>query len=109
MTQPKQIPNVTDERLCWLAVREQVGKKARKPGLLGWLQVLGTIMGGGQGARIGGDMRREAAASKMTHYTFAVDDAARALTAEERQHLRSTGEVPDWFLADVERRAAERR
>ncbi|MFF9177608.1 hypothetical protein ACWDXT_27140 [Streptomyces sp. NPDC003236] len=36
-----------------------------------------------------------------------MDEAAQTLSADEREHLRAAGEVPDWFLADVERRYRE--
>ncbi|TDT98710.1 hypothetical protein EDD99_6941 [Streptomyces sp. 846.5] len=42
----------------------------------------------------------------MADYAIAVDEASNQLSPDERLHLRSTGEVPDWFLADVEQRAA---
>jgi hypothetical protein len=116
MTQPKQIPNLTDDRLCWLAIREQLSKKAHKVGPFGWLTALGagavsrrSGRAARTAARIDGDMRREAASGKMMDYAFAVDDASGSLTPDERQHLRATGEVPEWFLADVERRVTEIR
>ncbi|WP_457028343.1 hypothetical protein [Kitasatospora sp. P5_F3] len=109
MTQSQQVPQATDERLCWLAVRDHLGRKSRRTGFAGLLQVVGTVLGSGLAARIGGDMRRDGTAQKMGHYAFAVDAAADRLTADERRQLRATGEVPGWFLADVEQRAAERR
>ena len=54
-------------------------------------------------------MRREGRSDKMGDYAIAVDAASGTLTAEERRHLRATGEVPDWFLPDVERRAGQIR
>ncbi|MEU1465574.1 hypothetical protein ABZ467_33945 [Streptomyces sp. NPDC005727] len=38
-----------------------------------------------------------------------MDESAQTLSADEREHLRAVGEVPDWFLADVERRYRECR
>ncbi len=38
-----------------------------------------------------------------------MDGAAGTLTAEERAHLRAAGEVPERFLAEVERLVAGRR
>ncbi|MCD0482138.1 hypothetical protein LO771_06830 [Streptacidiphilus sp. ASG 303] len=116
MTQPEQMSNLTIERLCWIAAREQLSRKAHKAGLFGWLAALGAgavNRRSGSEARtaagIAGDMRRESASGKMHEYAFAVDDAAGTLTAAEREHLRATGELPEWFLADVERRVAEMR
>ncbi|PBC77798.1 hypothetical protein BX265_2555 [Streptomyces sp. TLI_235] len=116
MTGHGQLPNVTDERLCWLAVREELRKKAHKVGLFGWITALvAGAVGGRSGtaartaAGTAGDMRRDEASGRMADYAFAVDDAAGTLGADERRHLRATGEVPAWFLADVERRVAEIR
>ncbi|MEV4556001.1 hypothetical protein AB0K51_03265 [Kitasatospora sp. NPDC049285] len=112
MGQGQQVPSLTDERLCWLAVRDRLGKKARRVGPFGWLLALTAASGGRQGgtaAGIAGDMRREGSSGRMHDYAFAVDAASERLSAEERGRLRATGEVPEWFLADVERRAAESR
>lgn len=103
--------NLTDERLCWLAIQDQLKKRASKLGPLGWLS---AFAGGGntrsRGAvGLGGDLRREKRSNKLGDYAIAVDEAAQRLTADERRHLRQTGEVPSWFLPDVERRAQEIR
>lgn len=104
---------VTDERLCWLAMRDYCAKKSSKRGLFGWLGLLTAASGRGyRGAAATGivnDSYRDARSDKMGDYAFAVDDAARTLKPDERAHLRATGEVPDWFAADVERRYQEIR
>jgi hypothetical protein len=108
MALPSSIPNVTDERLCWLIVREDLRKRTGKLGALGWF----TVLFGGRTpsrARLGGDLRREHASGKMVDYSVAVDAAAQTLSGDERKHLRAVGEVPDWFMADVERRYQEIR
>ena len=69
MATTKQVPHLNDDRRCWLAVRDQLNKKANELGPFGWLT---SLAGGGAGRRARG----------------------------------GTGEVPDWFLGDVERRAA---
>ncbi|GAA4209545.1 hypothetical protein [Actinocatenispora rupis] len=106
MTQPTH--RLTDERLCWLAVRDHCARRSRRRGVLGWLTLLATASRGGGSGRAGtamvGEEQRDAMTGKMGDYAFAVDDAARTLRPDERAHLRATGEVPDWFLADVERR-----
>lgn len=101
---------LSDERMCWLAVREHCQRRARRLGPFGWFAVF--TAGGRLGrttARLGGDARRDASSDKLGDYGLACEDAARTLTPAERDHLRKTGEVPDWFLADVERRYAEIR
>jgi hypothetical protein len=106
---------VTDERLCWLAMRDYCANRSRKRGVLGWLSLLAAASGSGRRttARMANDAQhadqRGEMNDKMGDYAFAVDDAARTLSADERTHLRATGEVPDWFLADVERRYREIR
>jgi hypothetical protein len=104
---------VTDERLCWLAVRDYCAKKSGKRGFFGWLGLFVAASGrGNRGATatgIANDSYRGGRSDKMGDYAFAVDDAARTLSKDERAHLRATGEAPDWFLADVERRYQEIR
>ena len=96
------VPDVTDERLCWLIVRDDLRRKSSKLRLLGWFTVL--FSGRPGGAAIGGDLRRERLSDKMTDYAIAVDASAQALSPDERRRLRTTAQVPDWFMADVERR-----
>ncbi|MFD8480204.1 hypothetical protein [Kitasatospora sp. NPDC059673] len=106
------VPNLSDDRLAWLAVRDQLNKKARRPGAFGWFTALFGLLSlraGARAAGMAGDMRREAASGKLHEYAFAVDTAAETLTATERAHLRATGEVPAHFLAEVERLVAERK
>jgi hypothetical protein len=91
MTQEK----LTDERLCWLAVRDQLrdqSERSSSGGVFGLFSL-------GRARRI-----REKADELMHEYAFAVDDASRELKPEERHILRQTGQVPAWFLPDVERR-----
>ncbi|QKW21545.1 hypothetical protein HUT16_23005 [Kitasatospora sp. NA04385] len=112
MTRTEPVPNLPDERLCWLAVREQLGRRAAGPGAFGWLTALFAYKSGRfgrQAAGLAGDLRRDRASGRLHAYAFAVDTAAEKLTAGERAHLRATGEVPDGFLAEVERLVAERR
>ncbi len=104
---PEATPRLTDERLCWLAVRDHLDRKSSKIGVMGFINIF--VGGRGGGAGEAGDLRRAKRADKMGDYGFAVSDAAERLTAEERAKLRAHGEVPDWFLADVERRFAEIR
>ncbi|OKJ07493.1 hypothetical protein [Kitasatospora sp. CB01950] len=108
----RTVPNLPDERLCWLAVRDQVNRKARRRGVLGWLTALfrpRDSWEGNERAEDAADLRRETASGKLHKYAFAVDIVAETLTAAERAHLRATGEVPPHFLAEVERRVAERK
>ncbi|MFJ7964411.1 hypothetical protein [Streptomyces sp. NPDC096324] len=104
---PDVIPNVTDERLCWLVLRDELSKRSSKRGFLGWFGAL--ITRNVEGAEISGVERRGRRSERMTHYSIAVDASAQKLSAEERQHLRTTAQVPDWFRPDVQRRYEEIR
>lgn len=109
------VPQLNDDRLCWLAMRDHIDKHSRKLGFWGVLSAFagagGASRGGGArgAAGLGGDMRRESMSGKKLDYALAVDAASEQLTHEERLHLRATGEVPDWFAADVDRRVAALR
>ncbi|PYC77447.1 hypothetical protein C7C46_18775 [Streptomyces tateyamensis] len=113
MSQPVQNENITDERLCWLVAREQVGRLARKPGAFGWFTiVLGWLsalyrFGNRTGTQESGrGMRQERTSQRMADYALAVDDTAERLSAEERRQLRASRELPAWFMPEVERRFA---
>ncbi|WP_034090011.1 hypothetical protein [Streptacidiphilus albus] len=96
------VPRTTDERLCWLAMRDYVDEKSRKVGLFRLFTYLGSGRRGG--TRHGSDLRREQTSGIRIDYALAVDQAADRLSHDERLHLRTTGQVPDWFVEDVERR-----
>ncbi len=97
-------PNLTDERLCWLAVRDELNRKAR-----GGFVVLLRILGASGGRRPIGATRNGTEgilSDRMRRYAVAVDEVAGQLNPEERQTLRMTGQVPAWLLGRVEERAA---
>jgi hypothetical protein len=79
---------LTDDRLAWLAMRDYVRSKCKPSGIL---RILGAM-----------SEAREFATDKAQSYAFAVGDAVADLSAEDRQMLRRTGQVPDWFIARVE-------
>jgi hypothetical protein len=97
---------VTDERLCWLAVRDQLHSKARGGGLVTVLRLFGA---GRRRAGMARDVAGEMISERLMDYGVAVDDLASQLDAEERQTLRLTGQVPAWFLPRVEERARQLR
>lgn len=100
-------PKLTDERLCWLAVRDELRRKARGRGVVALMRILAASPG--RGRRLRSDDANELVADRMRHYAFAVDELAERLDPQERQVLRQTGRVPAWFLGQVEQRAAEIR
>ena len=102
--------HLTDERLAWLAVRDQIARKANRAGLLDRLRAsLGRERFYLHDGRVfdTGNPVHERANAKMSAYALAVDDVAQLLNAEERRTLRATGRVPEWFLDRVDQRYAE--
>jgi hypothetical protein len=94
-----------DERLAWLAVREQLIRRSRRRSFL--RRVLGNMLPTAHG--LGSDLTRSAIKGRMMRYSFAVDDVAQRLRPEEREVLRATGQLPDWFMDAVESRVRELR
>lgn len=106
-------PRMRDEHLAWLAVREELERSTRQ-GVQG---ILRKLFGGRSRAealttariRAGlqkeerhiGDVALKPSSPAMAHYSMAVHEQARRFTETERGVLRSTGQVPDWFLGAV--------
>jgi hypothetical protein len=84
-----------DERICWLVVHDQLVRRSRKFGVMGWIAMIFTF---GLGVHHAKKVRR----NRMALYSLAVDRAAGRLNAEERKVLRSERTVPDWFMAEVD-------
>jgi hypothetical protein len=106
------VPNVRIERLCWLAVRERLARGGRDNPVLAVFRVRSGARNPiydrpGMPARdsLGFDLT----SGRMASFGFAVYDVAQELSVEERQVLRRTGAVPDWFLPAVYRRRRELR
>ncbi|WP_432173456.1 hypothetical protein [Streptomyces sp. Tue6028] len=99
---------MTDERLCWLILRDELRERSSRLRFLGRLR---AAVGGvrASSAMFEGDLRREHTSAKMSAYAVAVDASAQMLSPDERRHLRTAGEVPGWFRPDVERRYQEMR
>jgi hypothetical protein len=109
-------PKLRDERLAWLAVRDELRRRGTNNPFKALIRVTAA-------ARPQAKMRRDGTAvaglrgnedidivkGRMMRYAYAVDDVAKRLSAEERQVLRATGEVPGWFLPEVHRRYRELR
>src|SRR4030095_13709974 len=107
---------MSDEHLAWLAVRDQLGRRARRGSVLArWLGMDRRWRGTGQAvgavsAQIGRDREllddggrvNEIIGDKMAVYALAVGEVVGRLSADERRTLRETGKVPDWFLDQVE-------
>jgi hypothetical protein len=99
------VPKVRDERLCWLAVRDDLERRSRRrPGVaLWWLGNRVAWWWSRWIPREVHDARETPVRRRMADYAFAVQAAARRLDPDERRVLRTTGQVPAWFLDEVER------
>jgi hypothetical protein len=88
-----------DERLAFLALAPHLKKRDLHAGE--WRSLLSAVFGsnyvtaGGREPRLRRHGRR--------HVAFACQEAAGELDALERQRLRETGELPEWFFVEVER------
>jgi len=113
------VPRLRDERLAWLAVRNDLDKIIRHS-FMGRIRIL---IGGRRRSRareqtislrLGhaqrptrpdrtmGDVDLPPLANKqMVKYSIAVHDVSSRMSAEERAVLRATGKVPPWFLDAV--------
>ncbi len=91
-----------DGRLAWLAAHDELDRRARKLGVMGWVLMVCTL---GFAAKQAKRVRR----GRMTLYSIGVDEAAQRLSAEERIALRERRELPDWFFPEVERHARAAR
>jgi hypothetical protein len=110
--QARTVPKVRIERLCWLAVRDRLGRRERRNPVMPawWVRSVARVGRGSwrslpDAEWLGADLTSKRVAS----FGFAVYDVAQELSVAERQVLRSTGEVPDWFLPAVHRRRRELR
>jgi len=100
-------PKVRDERLAWLAVRDELSRRSRRGPVTFVRRVFGNMTPTGQG--LGADLTVPAANRRMRRYSVAVHDVAQRLDAGEREVLRTTGRVPDWFLGAVVKRYRQLR
>jgi hypothetical protein len=98
------VPKLRDERLAWLAVRDELSRRSRSA----FVTFFAFLAGGGaiprflgSRASIASELKRERITGKMMRYSIAVDRVAARLNKDERTHLRETGRVPAWFLERV--------
>jgi hypothetical protein len=106
------VPNVRIERLCWLAVRDRLARGGRDNPLFAMFRVRsGSRISrhGRPGAPERDWLGFDLTSGRMASFGFAVHDVAQRLSVDERQVLRRTGEVPDWFVPAVYRRRRELR
>jgi hypothetical protein len=100
MIDPVSGEPLSDQRLCWLAAREQLRRRPPgRPARTGFGEVL-SWLNRAVSRVIMPDQNRELRSDQMAAAAV-VDDLSRRLTPQERQLLRQTGDVPDWFLPAV--------
>jgi hypothetical protein len=100
-------PKVRDERLAWLAVRDELARYSRSRPMTFVMRIMGNMAPTRRG--FGTDATEVVTTGRMHRWSFAVHDVAQRLDAEERRVLRTTGRVPDWFLDAVRKRYRELR
>lgn len=114
MTNPSEVvvtvPKLRDDRLCWLAVRDQLHRRARRNPVMFLAYVVGRhpryIGTNAAGERLvsnafGQGASQDIARGKMQRYAIAAYEVSARLNPDERQALRATGQVPTWFLPAV--------
>ncbi len=98
-------PSLTDERLAWLAVRDELRKRSRRSlGQLLW-RLGGAMPSSSNVMSITSNVSepvvvREQRSSRMIRYSIVVDDMVRHLSDEERVILRADGAVPAWLCRE---------
>lgn len=104
------VPKLRDDRLCWLAVRDQLSRRARRNPLtlLAYVfrrrpRYVGTNPAGVRlvDNALGEPAGRDIARGRMRRYAMAAYEVSARLNPDERQVLRTTGQVPAWFLPAV--------
>jgi hypothetical protein len=102
-----------DERLAWLAVRDELARAERRrirsriSAFLGGRSLssarerIATPRGRRHSDQRLGDVDVPPSSTYMVRSSLAVDEVSRRLSEEERTALRATGRVPDWFLPEV--------
>lgn len=98
-------PDLTDERLAWLAVRDELRKRSRR-GLGQLLLRLGGALPSSSTMSYSNWVSdpvsaREHRNARMIRYSIAVDALVAHLSEDERAILRRDGTLPDWFLPRV--------
>jgi hypothetical protein len=98
---------VRDERLAWLAVRDELARRSRNRPLTFLRRIFGNMSPTSKG--FGVDTTAPATSRRMRRWSFAVHDVAQRLDTQERHVLRTTGQVPDWFMDAVRQRYRQLR
>lgn len=98
---------VRDERLAWLAVRDELARRSRNRPLTFVRRIFGNLAPTTKG--FGHDTTAPVTSRRMRRWSVAVHEVAQRLDAGEREVLRATGRVPDWFLDAIGERYRQLR
>ena len=102
-----------DERLAWLAVRDELVRAERRrirsriAAFLGGRNLaaarerIAGPRGRSRREQAVGDVEVPMSSTYMVRSSLAVEEVAGRLSDRERATLRATGQVPDWFLGEV--------
>ncbi|WP_354637552.1 hypothetical protein [Kitasatospora camelliae] len=103
-TTPQTAPDVTDERLCWLLVRDDLARKARRGGW--WWRLLTLSQGDSRATNWPdtgevGEPRRGMAATRMVDAFQGMHGEGRPLgdAAGEMRRELASGRMADYALA----------
>jgi hypothetical protein len=91
-------PRLPDERLAWLAARDYCTEKASARTGLKILHSLNLLFR----SRDVRGVRNEGSNEKLKLYAVAVDQLVSRLNQDERQILRTSRQLPPWFLPAVD-------
>jgi hypothetical protein len=87
------VPQLSDERLAWLAVRDDLRNRSKSGSYL--VIILRFLL---LRPPPRDDPGQDATSKQMRRYAIVVDDLSRRLSKEDLATLRATGRVPEWFL-----------
>lgn len=95
--------NIRNERLAWIAAKPRVEKLNRR-----WWHTLFAMTrsaGIDENGLHAEASDREAVDERVQRSAFVVDELAARFSPEEREVLRTTGRLPDWFWGAYDAKA----
>jgi hypothetical protein len=93
--------SLQDERLAWLAIRDELRQMCTKLPGLKLIRIFGGLNRSQTSHLARRAMSDDLADRQMTKYALAADELVRKFTHEERHVLRETGQVPQWYIPTV--------
>jgi hypothetical protein len=92
------MPNLQDERIAWLAVRDELRSRAIKTRGVGLMRFVRGINRSESGYRTVEGVRDDMVETRMMKFAVAADELVAKFSIEERFMLRAVGRVPEWYL-----------